>query len=379
MLPSSWAGAALGTRFVVVTGASAPGSGLSGAVALTTDDVWAVGSFRPTGAGYDDAGLDAFTERFTGTSWRQFPLVGVRLFDESLAGVDGTARSDVWAVGQRKRTGFKSPVTTLAYRWNGASWNEVPTPRIDGNRYWFSAVSAVDSDDVWAVGSAAAAPSTALHALVEHWNGSAWSIVPIPLPASEAGSALLGVSAHTSDDVWAVGTLNGHTFAVHWNGIAWAVVTTRDVAPQRPGAMVQDKLTAVTALATNDVWAVGTAIDTLDGRFLPYRTVVEHWNGVRWDLSSAPSPTGHPQLTGVAATGAADVWAVGFGWSDRATGAPIERPILLHLDAGGWTSVAPPSNVGGGDNELRAVTGLSTGDVWAVGGSPLGALIERRS
>jgi hypothetical protein len=237
----------------------------------------------------------------------------------------------------------------------------------------------MSSSDVWAVGSAVSAPSTALNALAEHWNGSSWSVVPVPLPAGTPVSALLGVSARASNDVWAVGNANGHTFTVHWNGSAWSVVASRDVPPQRAGATVADTLTAVTAIAANNVWAVGQATDTVSGSFLPYRTVVEHFDGTSWTLVTAPSVFGHPSLTGVSAVSASDVWAVGSGWSDQATGVPVAKPIYLHFTGSTWASVAPPANVGGGDNLVRAVNALPSGDVFTVGQSPLGALIERRA
>jgi hypothetical protein len=372
--------AAPGSSFVVTPGAAAPGNRLGGVAALASNDVWAVGTFQPTGPGYDDAGLEPFAEHFDGAAWTQTPVAGTRFNDDDLVATAAVSHSDAWAVGFRKRTGFKSPVTTLTYHWNGAAWTEVATPVINGSRYSFAAVSATATNDVWAVGSAATAPSTAQNALAEHWNGTAWTRVPVPLPAGTTTSALLGVSARAANNAWAVGTANGHTFTAHWNGATWAVVASADTPPQRSGATVSDSLTAVTAVSPTNVWAIGYATDTVNGSFLPYRTVVEHWDGVRWSLVTAPSPFNHPQLTGVSAVSATDVWAMGSGWNDVATGVPVATPIFLHFDGTRWSSVAPPANVGGGDNLLKGVSAVAaTGDVWAVGSSPSGALIERRA
>ena len=371
--------AALGSSFVVTPGASAPGSRLGGVGALAANDVWAVGTFQPTGPGFDDVGLEPFAEHFDGASWTQTPVAGTRFNDDNLVATAGASHSDVWAVGFRKKTGFKSPVTTLAYHWDGAAWTEVATPVNNGTRASLAAVSAVAGNDVWAVGSAATAPSTAQNALAEHWNGTTWTRVAVPLPAGTTTSALLGVAARAANDAWAVGTANGHTFTAHWNGTAWAVVASADTPPQRAGATVSDSLTAVTAVSPTNVWAVGFATDTVNGSFLPYRTVVEHWDGVRWSLVSAPSPFNHPQLTGVSAVNAGDVWAVGSGWNDVATGVPVAKPVFLHFDGTRWNSIAPPANVGGSDNLLAGVSSVAaTGDVWAVG-SASGALIERRA
>jgi hypothetical protein len=367
---------ALGTSFVVVTGGPTAAT-LRGVTALSTSDVWAVGSFSPTGSGYRHAGLEPYAEHFDGTRWTETPVAGTQFNDDVLTAVSGKSSNDVWAVGSRKRTSFKSPVTTITYHWDGRSWSEVATPAIDGTRYSFAAVSAAASNDVWAVGTAATAPSTALHPLAAHWNGSTWSRVTLPAAVAAAGGELVGVSARAANDAWAVGAVNGKTLALHWNGTTWSTMATKDVPPQRTGASVVDTFTAVTAIAANNVWAVGYATDTVSGSNLPNRTIVEHWDGVQWTLTTAPSPTGHPTLTGVAAASASDVWAVGSGWSDQSVGVPVAKPIYLHFDGTKWVQVTSPANVGSSDNILNAVSAVSTGDVWAVGVAT-GPLIERR-
>lgn len=103
---------------------------------------WAVGAFRSTGVGYDDAGLEPFAEHCDGSTWKQFPVVGTRFNDDSLNAVAGTSGADAWAVGSRNRTNFKNPVTTIAYHWNGTAWSETATPLINGTRYSFAGISA---------------------------------------------------------------------------------------------------------------------------------------------------------------------------------------------------------------------------------------------
>ena len=60
----------------------------------------------------------------------------------------------------------------------------------------------------------------------------------------------MSVSAVATDDVWAVGLRGLGTLAIHWDGTAWTIVPT----PTPEG--IAD-LAAVVALATDDVWAVG--------------------------------------------------------------------------------------------------------------------------
>ena len=79
------AAGAVGNTFVVVNGASASGSALKAVAASGQNDVWAAGTFRPTGAGYGHAGLEPFAEHFNGTSWTQTPIAGTDFFGSCLA------------------------------------------------------------------------------------------------------------------------------------------------------------------------------------------------------------------------------------------------------------------------------------------------------
>jgi hypothetical protein len=55
----------------------------------------------------------------------------------------------------------------------GLAWRVVPSPYI-GNSSMLSAVAAISSDDVWAVGD-----------LILHWDGGSWVQVPAPAAAGE--------------------------------------------------------------------------------------------------------------------------------------------------------------------------------------------------
>jgi hypothetical protein len=92
--------------------------------------------------------------------------------------------------------------------------------------------------------------------LIEHFSGTAWSIVPSPSPGSV--DVLSGVTtSNAANNVWAVGahipagTPAGHTLTLNWNGTAWNVVAS-------PNTGSTD---GVGAIATNPgaaiVWAVG--------------------------------------------------------------------------------------------------------------------------
>ena len=61
--------------------------------------------------------------------------------------------------------------------------------------------------------------------LIEHWEGTAWTVVPSPSPGTDA-SFLFGVRAATPTSIWAVGEVNNSgavtALVLHWNGATWA-------------------------------------------------------------------------------------------------------------------------------------------------------------
>ena len=88
-------------------------------------------------------------------------------------------------------------------RWHTV--RSVDVTRQVGDFNSLNAVVALSSTDVWAVGQLERFAGTDYnHALVEHWDGTSWMVIPTPHP-SMAISILFGVAALSSNDVWAVG------------------------------------------------------------------------------------------------------------------------------------------------------------------------------
>src|SRR6266581_3631020 len=75
---------------------------------------------------------------------------------------------------------FFAPVQPVVHAYSG-SWQVVdsPNPTFGGydTQAWLSGVAASRPDDAWAIGSFNADGS---RALLEHWDGTAWSIVDLP-------------------------------------------------------------------------------------------------------------------------------------------------------------------------------------------------------
>src|SRR5207248_429741 len=112
-----------------------------------------------------------------------------------------------------------------------------------------------------------------LQTLVEHWDGSSWSVVSSPNPDPSFDS-LHAVAAISSNNVWAVGTTGNPTqnLIEHWNGTAWSLVSSPD--PNNG-----NQLLAVAVIAANDIWAVGVTFPTSVAQ-----TLTEHWNGSVWSV-----------------------------------------------------------------------------------------------
>ena len=116
------------------------------------------------------------------------------------------------------------------------------------------------ANDVWAVGYTITTDGTNQpdKTLIEHWNGSSWSIVASPSPPSN--DTLAGVAARSASDVWAVGTRQDRSGAIpidrtlteHWNGSAWSVVAS-------PNVGANDNLLNGVSATTGDVWTVGSS------------------------------------------------------------------------------------------------------------------------
>ena len=223
----------------------------------------------------------------------------------------------------------------------GATAPVSPTPAAPAAvDYVLWSVSARAVNDAWAVGSRSAAGSGERgQSFALHWDGAVWREVPVP----DVG-VLTAVTVARDGQVWALG--GSGTSLVRWDGTAWSIQPT--------GAPAGGTITALAALASNDVWAVGRQ---------PAGALIEHWNGVAWQSVSPPVDTPpSASLNAISAESANDVWAVGGG---------ADRAVALRWDGGRWTLVpGPPSPDEGetGTTALWAVAAVSPADVWASGG-----------
>jgi hypothetical protein len=333
---------------------------LLGVDVLSPTDIWAVGTYDTYGPPY----RRQFTliEHWDGYTWSIVPSPNGTRNENILTSVDAISANDVWAVGM---TGDGGEFTTLTMHWDGTAWTTVPSPDPSPGIQpkYLESVSAVATDDVWAVGFSFTIGDTPSHTFIIHWNGTEWSVVPSPNVGTH-GNQLYGVTALSANDAWAVGNYQTVTLVtyqplfLHWNGTEWTHV---------PGPAISSAtLSAVSAISSDNVWAAGTDYSSSTDR-----TLTMHWNGSAWSAVPSPSFGSSPnRLTSVSAVAADNVWAAG----DFQGGT-----LLEHWDGTAWsiTYITTPGLL---DNHLYGISALSGNDVWAVGthsaGAPNHTLVE---
>jgi hypothetical protein len=324
---------------------------LNAVAARSPNDAWAVGWHESEDENSNDE--LTYAQHWDGAAWsivstpnpppRGFPYFPRLNYFQDVAIV---GKSEAWAVGYYRyyEEGREVFDEALSEHWDGNAWSLVPMPDL-GRRSLLHAVAGASPKDVWAVGSWAG------KALTLHWNGSAWSVVRVPVTGASQ-SLLYAIDARAANDVWAVGYRSGRRgttpLVEHWNGRRWRVLrlpTKR--LPNRNGLF-----RAVHALSSRNVWAVG--IDQVEGN---EHTLTGHWNGRSWSFGSTPNRRFESnELWAVAAARGGEVWAGGF-WDSA-------QLLIQHRRGGRWRTSRLEGMRAGWltDIELR-----SRRDGWAVG------------
>lgn len=314
---------------------------LYGIAAVSPDDVWAVGRYIENNSRNISRAL---VEHWTGHRWRVVLVPQPAAHNAYLVAVTAVSATDIWAVGYADNAHYLDE-RTLIEHWDGSAWRIVPGARAG----ILNAVAAGSASDVWAVGDG---PESTL---VERWDGAHWQRVPSPAPG-RFGDGLTGVSVAGPDSVWAVGATvtskYDSTVALteHWNGTRWSAVKV-------PGLGIDSELRAVTSAGDNDVWAVGD-YDVPTPTGTATLTLTERWDGTRWAIVGSPSPTGDDLFGGVAAVSASDIWAVGSRGGDP--------DLVARWNGHDWALVSEPYRHRA-LNLLFAVSAPSATDVWAAG------------
>ena len=290
------------------------------------------------------------------------PSVSGQLF-----GIAAISQSDIWAVGY----GY-NPGKAVIEHWNGTGWSLISSPQPGNYSNVLFQVSALSSNNVWAAGyyqNAKNGFEEPEKTLVEHWNGASWSIITTPNPGG-FDKDLDGIKALSADDIWATGgygPLAGpfKSLIEHWDGKQWSIVSTPN-----PGS-ASNVLGAMSALSSTDIWAVGSYSNN---RFGDNQTLVEHWNGKQWSVVPSPNIGNNgDQLGGITAISDQDIWAVGEYEYHYPGGSTLIATLTEHWNGQQWSIIKSP-NLPGYDSDLHGVASLASNEIYAVGSSNSGPI-----
>jgi hypothetical protein len=318
-----------GTRWSVFQPLSPAGQNLGSAgypsslIAVSAsgpNDVWAAG----------DPG-QPYLVHWTAGAWTVVPVPSAAPYNRPgrLDDVAAVSPADAWFVGGTPGAAG-SPITE---RWDGARWSAVPTPAVpttlNGSRLRHLAV--VSSRDVWAMGDRDGLADTDRGCLLEHWDGNRWSLVDCPAPAGAASASLNAAAVLSPTDIWAVGQWEPHQVGTelvklralveHWDGVAWHVMPAPDLLYP---------LESVAARSDTDIVAATPyqpgGVLRWDGT--QWQTAV---------LATAVPAGLQPWISGLAVATDGRIWAVGQATSLPPTsGAPTQertsQPLILVND-----------------------------------------------
>jgi hypothetical protein len=344
----------------VVPSHAPAGSGLNAVAATSARNAWAVGT-RDVGGAYK-----SLIERWNGSAWKVVAspnLASGYHTTNALGAVVALSAKNAWAFGfyEKKSTTFR----TLIEHWNGSRWSVVTSPNSGTGENTLGAAVALSASDIWAVGYR----NNPGHrrTLTEHYDGSTWKIVASPSVGS-GDSFLFGDAVDPAGTVWAVGTdpvSYSQTLAMTRTPAGWSVTHTAN-----PGD--GDRfLQAVAAPAAGRALAVGSYLKGSGGR-----TLAERWTGSAWVVVPSASPArSYNSLQGIAASSISSAWAVG----SRQSGPGVRFTTLTeHWNGSRFAVVASPSP-GRGDDWLYGIAAVPRGGgYWAVGNAGSGALTEFR-
>ena len=348
---------------------------LSGITCLAASDCWAVGNYDVDG---NEISSTTLAEHWNGSSWSIIvspnPSPGYFNF---LDGVTCSSASDCWAVGRYSIGGVGE---TLMLRWNGASWTVFGSP----NQGALYSVACVSAADCWAVGSTPDSSNDFSRSLLLHWNGSSWVVAPAPDLADS--HLLYDVTCLSGSDCWAVGrgpsdgTLEFTTLVEHWDGSSWSIVDSPNrIVPGGGGR--RNTLTGVVCSTASGCWGVGYYSAFFHGKSYTYerrQTLILQWNGVSWALADSPNVNAAQRvnfLSKVACASPSDCWAVGHRIVYNDYNEDYDQALVEHWNGQSWSVVELADISPAYGNTLKGVTCVSSSDCWAVGSRIAGSTL----
>ena len=299
------------------------------------------------------------SERWDGVAWTVEPMPAVSgSTDPWLYAISCPTDRSCIAVGQ---IDAGNPSEPLVERWDGQAWHVDSLAAPSGAQSSaLRSISCSAPDACTAVGDTTSAVGStgAYSALVERWNGQAWTQQAI----TDSVMALTGVSCATSSDCIAV----GDGTAEHWDGTSWRAAPTAQTNPPSAG------LTSVACTAPDSCLGVGTTYGN-SGR----SAYSEIWDGRTWAPVPMPSPGGAGYTAPMQISCRTDAACEAVGFSSTSAGASQYTPFAEHWDGNSWMLDSAPYPLGAPQSGLDSVScpvatlcesvGSSVGDASRVG------------
>jgi hypothetical protein len=263
------------------------------------------------------------------------PSAGTAL-EWEFSGVSCTSASACTAVGDFENS--LDATAALVERWNGTAWTVQSTPTPSGAAAsYLNGVSCTSASACTAVGQYVTGAGTTA-TLAERWNGTAWTVQSTPAPSGATASFLQEVSCPSASACTAVGYYlasgTSTTFAERWNGTAWTLQSTP--APSGATASYLNGVSCPSASACTATGFYSTGTTDL--------TLAETWNGTAWTVQSTPAPSGatSSELYGVSCPSASACTAAGN--YETSTGATVT--LAESWNGTAWTVQSTPSPSG---------------------------------
>ncbi len=177
----------------------------------------------------------------------------------------------------------------------------------------------------------------------------AWSVVPSPNPRGSTSPELVGVSCPNSTSCFAVGdTDSGPSLVEHWNGSSWKITTIPNP--------IDAPLFGVSCPSTTSCFVVGNNLIS---------SLMDHWNGKSWSVMTIADPAGSVEtaLTAVSCRSTTSCFAVGY----YATSDGDENTLAERWNGSTWSVMATPNPPGSILPVLYGVSCPSTTSCFAVG------------
>ncbi len=229
------------------------------------------------------------------------------------AGEDTAQKADVFCTSNsfcmRVGASLKSSTpTSRAKTWNGTSWTKSNTVSPSGAKASeLTGVVCTSSTACRAVGSYVDSAGVT-KPLSLSWNGTAWSVTTTPVPAGASSSRLNGITCLSASDCRAVGSYVASgvtkTLAMSWNGTSWSIVTTPN-----PASATASQLLALACTSSTLCRAVGSYTESGTTK-----TLAMNWNGTAWSIVTSTNVSGAKEtvLQGISCASSTFCLAVGY-------------------------------------------------------------------